>query len=149
MHAAIVEFNPLPNPIRPAAENHDLPLGTEAWGVGRGAWDSISPAPCPLPPAPFIKNDDRTLIRRVIIRRLRLELRRAGVHEVVDRGQTPVEPPLTDGAFVRAPERCELAVAEALRFGAPQQVDASGLRLRRCRPGQARAHLFGGGGQGP
>ena len=57
VHAAVVELDALADPVRPAAEDHHL---------FRFAWPHLVIA---------------LVVGRIVVRRVRLELRRAGVHE--------------------------------------------------------------------
>src|SRR5262249_12025591 len=73
--ATVIELDPLPDAVRAAAENHDARLA-----FFRGAGLVFSP----VVNAPGADVRDGRLIRRVVIRRVRLELRRAGIDQLED-----------------------------------------------------------------
>ena len=60
MHAAVIEFNALADPVRPAAQDHDLALATLASLV-------------------------LVAVRRIVVRRIRFKLCRAGVDQPIGR----------------------------------------------------------------
>ena len=100
MDAAVVELDALPNPVRSAPENHHLLC------VG-GAHFIVA-----------------AIISGIIIRRIGLELRRAGVHQLVDRFDAARLADATDLHFARVPQLGELPVAEAVLLRVPQEIIA-------------------------
>ncbi len=86
--AAIIELDALADPVRTAAEDHDLV------------------------PAVWIRLAGR-LVRAVEIRRVRFELGRARVHTFVNRLQTLRRAALPDRLLLNAGGQCQLGVAKA------------------------------------
>ena len=97
--AAVVELDALPDPVRAAPEDHDRRTGARR--------DLVL-----------------VLVGAVVVRRARLELRRAGVDGLVGDRDARREPRLAHGVRVGVPERGELRVAE------PEPLRAPPVRLR-------------------
>src|SRR6185369_6798463 len=93
--AAVIELDPLPDAVRPAAEDHDL-LAVHRIGFA-GA-----------------------LVAGIQIRREALELRGAGVHAAEDGANAERFALLADGDLVRAPRFRQLHVRDALPLGIEQ-----------------------------
>src|SRR5207249_11652198 len=87
--AAVVELDPLADPVRPRAEDHDL-----------------RPA---APRADLVL----ALVGRVVVRRLGLELGRARVDRLVDGPHAERAPALADLGLALPPQARELRVGEA------------------------------------
>ena len=84
MHTAVVKLNPLTNPVRPAPQNHHLP-------------------PRRRPRLVLLT------VRRIIIRRVRLELGRTRVHQPVRR-HNPMPPPQLPYRHLRRLQHTQLLI---------------------------------------
>ena len=80
MHTAVIKLNPLPNPIRAAAENHHL------LAIGR------------------IYLVIAAVVGGIVIRRVRLEFRRARIHQPIARYQSR-RIALRPNSILRAPRQ--------------------------------------------
>ena len=101
VHAAVVELDALADPVGAAAQDDDLrPV--------RGARLVL----------PFVG--------RIIVGRVGLELRGAGVHQLVNRLDSPFEAPPADVPFPGFPELAQAAVGEAPPLRLPQQLVRGG-----------------------
>ena len=98
MHAAIVELDPLPDPVGSAAEDHDFLLRR-----GRQRRFRL------------------VAVGRIEIRRGGGEFRRAGVHDAVGRMQADPVPRRADVALRRAQQRGELLVRKSEFLGLREQ----------------------------
>ncbi len=92
VHAAVVELDALPDPVRAAAEHHDL-AAVARLGLALGVVES--------------------LVRRVQVRGARRELGRARVDALVDRPHAVLDATLADLVLGRLQQVCEPAVGEA------------------------------------
>ena len=102
MHAAIVEFDPLSDAVRPASQDHDL------LAIRRGGFTLV-------------------LVGRVEIGRMRLELGGTGIHSLVDRPYVQAMTQGTHFVLALAPEFRQALVREAHSLGLTQP----GLTLAR------------------
>ncbi len=113
--AAVVELYALPDPVRSAAEDHDLLLVRVARLVLR-------------------------LVGRVVIRRVGLELGRARIDELEDALYAVLDAPLPHLFLADAEDRPQLPVRIAVPLRLPHQLDrawrSAGRRAggRSCRP---------------
>src|SRR5205823_1081739 len=105
--AAVVELNALPDAVRSAAEDHDAMLAGGGPGfviVHRLRLSAVGQAAS--------GNGRRPLVRRVVVRRVRLELGGAGIHALERRHDTHSLSKPADLTFIRLPEVSELPVGE-------------------------------------
>ena len=107
MHTAVIELDALPDPIRPAAEDHDLAF------VG---------------PADFVVAG---IVGGIVIRRVRLKFRSARVHQPVTRYDTEPLAQCSHFVFRRADERRNLAIGKSKTLGLQQERLLGMTRHRR------------------
>ena len=121
--AAIVEFDALPDPVRPAAEDHHLAAsGRLRLALGRGA--------------------ERGFVGRIHVRGRRGEFGRAGVDALVDRGDAQRGAGRRDLGFLHAGKRGEPRVGKAGRLepleigGVPGQAEFAHAGFERDDVGE-------------
>ena len=92
MDATVVELDPLPDPVRPAAKDHDLFLGALADFV------------------------DLVVVGRIVVGRVGFELGRAGVDEAVGGNYSLLETKFANVLFLQIPKTRDLPVRKAERL---------------------------------
>ena len=99
--AAVVELDPLADPVGPAAQNDDLRFRRRAHLI-------------------------LILVGRVVIRGVGLELGRAGVHKLVDRQDSRGIAAAADLPFGKVPDRAEGLIGKAEPFGPVENLRRTG-----------------------
>ena len=105
MDAAIIEFDPLADTVRPAAQDDDfLPSGGPAFAYGRA---------------------EPAFIGGIHIRRLRCEFRRAGINPLIDRHHAKLDAECGHISFGAAGEHCQPLIGKAHGLDAAQRGGVS------------------------
>ena len=105
----------MPNPVRPAAEDHDSGFTTE--------WPNLILSYY----RPACGFTHRRFIRRVVIRRIRLKLRGTGIHELKDWHDAERLATFANSPLARVPNARELPVDEPVLLGGEEQVVVGGI----------------------
>ena len=111
VHAAIIELNPLPDPVRTAAEDHNLLFGPA--GVGLHLGD-------------LYLGLVFGFIRGIKVGRIGLEFRSAGVDKLKGGNDTLIGAQFAHGQLIGVHQLRQLRVAEPVLLGVPQRIGAQG-----------------------
>ncbi len=106
MHAAVVEFDALADPVRAAAQDDDF-----AFCRGSGLVLGF--------------------VGGIVVGRVGLEFGGAGIHELVDRQDVPVKTPFADSVLRCFPQFAQAAVGETPAFRLAQQIVGRGCCLQQ------------------